>query len=114
MADKEQVKDTSSTATQPPGAPETSSPAGFGNILGMSTAWMEAMNDLSAELASFVAERIKQDVKTQHEMLHCKDIAAFQHIQAQFIQKALDQYHAETGKLVEIGNKAFTLKSSEG
>ena len=82
--------------------------AGLGNMLGMGTAWMEAMGDMSAEMAGFIAERIKEDVKTQHEILHCKNVADLQHIQARFIQKAMDQYQAETGKLVEMGKKAST------
>jgi phage gp36-like protein len=81
--------------------------AGFGNMVGMNTAWLEALSDMSAEVAGFVAERIKQDVKTQHEILHCKDVNDIQHIQAQFIQKAIDQYRDETGKLVEMGSKTF-------
>jgi len=36
-----------------------------------------------------------------------------QHVQAQFFQKAIDQYQAETGKLVEMTNKAFTPKSDD-
>ncbi|UWR21828.1 phasin family protein [Sulfitobacter sp. S190] len=82
--------------------------AGMGNLLGIGTAWLEAMSAMSAEVAGFVAERIKEDVKTQHEILHCKNVADLQHIQGQFMQKALDQYQAETGKLVEMGTKAFT------
>lgn len=81
--------------------------AGMGNLLGMTTAWMEALSDMGAEMVSFVAERIKEDVNTQHEILHCKNVEDLQHIQAKFMQKAMDQYHAETGKLVEMGTKAF-------
>lgn len=86
--------------------------AGLGNMLGMSTAWVEAVGEMSAEVASFVADRIKEDVKTQHEILHCKNVADLQHIQAEFIQKAMDQYQAETGKLVEMGKKAFTPETN--
>jgi len=82
--------------------------AGLGNLMGMGTAWVEAMAAMSAEVAEFVAERIREDVKTQHEILHCKNVADLQHIQAQFVQTALDQYQAETGKLVELSTKAFT------
>ena len=84
--------------------------AGFGNMLGMSSAWMEALSDMGAEMVSFVSDRIKEDVKTQHEILHCKNVAELQHIQAQFIQKAIDQYQAETGKLVEMSTQAFAAK----
>ena len=85
--------------------------AGFTNLMGMGTAWMEAMSEMSAELANFVAERIKEDVKTQHEILNCKNVADLQHIQAKFVQKAIDQYQAETGKLVEMSQKAFAPKT---
>ena len=86
--------------------------AGFGSMMGMSTAWLEALSDMSAEMTSFVAERIREDVKTQHEMLHCKDIASLQHIQAEFVQKAIDQYQRETGKLVEMTTSAFAPKKN--
>ncbi|MCV3271502.1 phasin family protein [Roseobacter sinensis] len=85
--------------------------AGLGNMLGMSTAWVEAMGDMGAEVASFIAERIKEDVKTQHQILHCKNVGDLQQIQAEFIQKAMDQYQAETGKLVEMSRKAFAPKA---
>ncbi|WP_299961306.1 phasin family protein [uncultured Roseobacter sp.] len=81
--------------------------AGLGNMLGMSSAWIETMGDMGAEVASFVADRIKEDVKTQHEILHCKNMTELQAIQTEFVQKALDQYQAETGKLVEMGTKTF-------
>jgi hypothetical protein len=87
--------------------------AGFGNMLGMGTAWVEALSDWNAEVVSFVADRIKEDVKTQHEILHCKNVGELQHIQAQFIQKAIDQYQAETGKLVEMSGKIFTPPNSK-
>ncbi|MDU8911610.1 phasin family protein [Aestuariicoccus sp. MJ-SS9] len=87
--------------------------AGFGNFAAMGTAWMEAMSDIGAEAMSFVAERLKEDVKTQHEMLHCKDMDQLQHIQAEFVQKAIDQYQEETGKLVEMSTQAFQPPKSE-
>lgn len=82
--------------------------AGFGNMMGLGTAWAEAFGDMSSEFATFVAERIKEDVKTQHEILHCKSVNDLQHIQGQFVQKAIDQYQAETGKLLEMGTKMFS------
>ncbi len=87
--------------------------AGFGNVMGMSTAWIEAVSDMSAEVVSFVADRIQEDVKAQHKMLHCKNVGELQHIQAEFFQKAVDQYQAETGKLVEMGAAAFAPESDD-
>ncbi|WP_208347964.1 phasin family protein [Pseudaestuariivita rosea] len=78
---------------------------GFGSLTWMGTAWLENLGDVGSELLSFVAERVQEDVKTQHALLHCKNVEEMRHIQAQFIQKAIDQYTAETGKLVEMGNE---------
>jgi hypothetical protein len=82
--------------------------AGFGNIMGANSGWLESLGDMGAEAMSFVVERIKEDVKTQHEIMHCKDVAEIQHIQSRFVQNAIDQYQAETGKLVQMGTSAFT------
>jgi len=81
--------------------------AGFGATAMMGTAWVEAMSDLGAEVLSFVADRVKEDVRTQHEILHAKDVTEVQAIQARFIQQAVDQYSAETGKMVEMGQSAL-------
>ena len=75
---------------------------GFGNMTSLGVAWIEALGEMGSEVVSFVADRIKEEVKTQHEILHCKDPKELQEIQARFVQKAVDQYSAETGKLVEM------------
>ena len=114
MANKPETQDQTSKTPNPPlDALTQLSEAGLGNMMGMGTAWVEAVSNLSAEVASFLAERIKEDVKTQHEILHCKNVSDLQHIQAKFMQKAMDQYQAETGKLVEMGTKAFAPKDSK-
>ncbi|WP_299692155.1 phasin family protein [uncultured Tateyamaria sp.] len=112
MAGKSPSDDTKSTPDAPLSAITQLQEAGLGSMVGMGTAWLEAVSDMSAEVAHFIAERIKEDVKTQHEILHCKNVADLQSIQAEFIQTAVDQYQAETGKLVEMGTKAFAPKES--
>ncbi len=71
----------------------------FGQV-GM--AWMEAMSDVGSEFLHFVSERVQQDVATQHKLLHCTDMEELRHVQAEFVQKAIDDYTAETGKMVEL------------
>ncbi len=71
----------------------------------MSRAWIENMSDLGSEITTFVAQRISEDVRTQHAILHCKTLPELQHIQAEFMQRALDDYSAETGKLVKMSNE---------
>ncbi|MBT8409216.1 MAG: phasin family protein, partial [Alphaproteobacteria bacterium] len=99
----QQSKEQKSTATESALGPLAElQKAGLGNLMGMNAAWLEHLSDMSAEVLSFVAERVKEDVKTQHEILHCKDVNEMQAIQSRFLQKAIDQYQAETGKLVEM------------
>jgi phage gp36-like protein len=114
MADKSQTQNPETSATETPFSATTQlQDAGFGNMMGMGTAWVEALSDMSAEVVSFMADRIKEDVKTQHKILHCKNAADLQHIQSQFMQNAMDQYNAETGKLVEMGTKVFGSKETK-
>ena len=87
--------------------------SGFGNLMGGNAAWIESLGKMSAEFASFVAERINEDVKAQHEMMHCHDASELQKIQGQFVQTALDQYQAETDKLVQMGISALSNATEE-
>lgn len=76
--------------------------AGLGSLSWMGVAWIEAMGDLGAEVASFIAERIREDAKTQHEILHATNAEDLQRVQGEFLQRAIDQYTAETGRIVEL------------
>lgn len=67
--------------------------------------WLERMADVGSEMLSFMAARVGEDVQTQHALMHAKGVAEVQHIQAQFFQKAMDDYAAETAKLVTMGKK---------
>ena len=53
---------------------------------------------------------------TQNMILNCRDASELQRIQAEFIQKAIRQYQAETGKLMEISSAAFSnfMKGAKG
>ena len=87
---------------------------GFGNMTGFGTAWIEGMSDLGAEVLGFVANRVKEDVQAQHEMLHCKDLTELQKMQTKFVKKAIEQYTAETGKLVDMSNSVISNAVAQG
>ena len=76
-----------------------------GSAARMYMAWFEGMGEIGREAAQFVAERIAEDLKTQHAILHCRNSAELMQIQRDFLQRALDQYVAEGGKLVQMGNE---------
>lgn len=77
--------------------------AGLGAAAWMSAGMIEALTAMGNEVMQFVTARIAEDMKTQHALLTCKDIAEAQRIQAEFVKTALEQYTASTGKLVELG-----------
>lgn len=82
--------------------------AGLGSLSWLGAKWLENLGDVGAEWLSFVAARVREDVKTQHELLHAKTIGEVQHIQAQFLRTAMDDYRQETGKIVELCSNAMT------
>jgi hypothetical protein len=83
--------------------PQEAFAAAFGPWGQMGAAWAEAMSGLGGEVMRFLTERVQQDVATQQKLLHATSLDEVRHIQAEFVQKAIDQYTAETGRMVEIG-----------
>lgn len=81
--------------------------AGLGALNWFGAPTIEHMSALGAEWMSFVAERVKEDVALQHSLLHAKSPEDVQHLQMTFLQKAMDQYAAETGKMAELSSKLF-------
>ncbi|WP_322892807.1 MULTISPECIES: phasin family protein [unclassified Yoonia] len=67
--------------------------------------WMDNMARMTGEIATFVTARIKEDVQTRQALMQCKTLSEVQHVQAAFMQKAVAQYQAETGKLIEMTTK---------
>lgn len=86
---------------------------GLSNLLRLSVVGMDAVAAMNVELIEFMGERIREDFKTQHDILQCKSLEELQHVQAQFFQTAMDQYHDEAGKLVELGSNALEPDSAD-
>lgn len=76
--------------------------AGLGSMSWMGSAWTDAVSEMGSEVLSFMADRVREDVKTQQDLLHCKTPQEVQRVQAEFVEKAVAQYTAETGKLFDM------------
>lgn len=74
----------------------------------MDAAWFESLSQIGREYITFIAERVKEDVKAQQALMQCKTLTEMQSVQADFIQTAFAQYQAETGKLVAMGGEMVT------
>jgi len=81
--------------------------AGLGSLSWLGTKWVETIGDMGAEWLRFTADRVTRDVETQHELLHAKSLQEVQHIQAGFLQRAMDDYQDETGKMVQFCSDAM-------
>lgn len=107
MASKEETG-TETSASEASDAMAARRQAGVEDVMGLGTAWAAMVSDLSAEMLGFLSDRIREDLKTQHRLFHCRDVHELREIQAEFLQKAIDQYQAETGKLIEMSSNAFS------
>jgi alpha-galactosidase/6-phospho-beta-glucosidase family protein len=77
--------------------------SGFDPMGLMHTGWFEKVADFNNEVANFVADRIREDAKTQSALLKCKSAEELQKVQMTFLEKTYAQYTLETGKLVKMG-----------
>lgn len=70
--------------------------------------WMERMSDMGAEMLEFYTQRVQEDVELYHKLLHCKDLAAMQEIQGEFLQRMINRYTEETGKIIDMSKTAMS------
>jgi hypothetical protein len=80
------------------------------NMEAAGAAILEGLTKAQAEISDFVAERIRQDVETQAEMLRCRTLDDVRDLQTRFFETAFDQYAAEASRLMKIG--ADTMQRS--
>jgi hypothetical protein len=66
---------------------------------------LEGMTAMQREIMEFGNARLRQDLETQEELKNCKDIQEAFRMQAEFAQKAMQQYAEEMSKLVELSTK---------
>lgn len=79
--------------------------AAFGPWGQVGAAWADTMSGLGAEAMRFLAARVQEDVGLQRQLLHASSLDELRHLQAAFVQKAIDQYVAETGRMVEMNGE---------
>jgi len=72
-----------------------------------SRAMLEGIEKVRQEVADFVSTRIRHDMETQQELLRCRNFDELREVQTRFIKTAMDQYTAESTRLVEIGSEVI-------
>jgi len=71
----------------------------------LGTKFVDTWFEVGEEMFAFTADRIREDIKTQHEILHCKSPMDLQKVQAGYVKKALSDYRNHSGRLVELGGQ---------
>jgi len=79
----------------------------MGRMTAFNAAVAESMGRYGQEFVGFVQERLAEDAKTQQELLACRDLNKLAEIQNQFLERAMQQYTDETGRLVDLGREMF-------
>ena len=74
-------------------------------MLKANEAMLEGMIALQREILEFGTARLHQDMEIQGELAKCKDLQEAWKMQAEFAQKAMQQYSAQTAKLVDLSAK---------
>jgi hypothetical protein len=92
---------------------QTMQDAGIPTLPGIGTDWMEMMTNINREMLEFTTARIKEDAQTQNDLLQAKGFDDVQKIQTQFFQKAMDDYTAESAKLMDMVKTAAPKDKSD-
>lgn len=79
----------------------------MGRMTAFNSAVAEAMGRYGQEFMSFVQARLAEDAKTQQELMNCRDMNEMAAIQSKFMERTMQQYTDETGKLVDLGREIF-------
>jgi hypothetical protein len=73
---------------------------------------LEGMARVQKEVVDFVSTRIRQDMETQKELLRCRNFDELREVQTRFLKTAMDQYAAESKRLMQLGSEVFARSAN--
>lgn len=86
---------------------------GFGSMSMIGANWAERMAEHWAELGSemldFMAERVHEDVAFRHQLFQCRDMGELHKLQADFVQRMIDRYTEEAGRVMEMNARIWQV-----
>lgn len=71
------------------------------------TSLFTGLNEMQREIADFVAKRIREDMETQQELLRCRTFDDVRDVQTRFFRTAMEQYAAETSRLMKLATETM-------
>jgi hypothetical protein len=66
---------------------------------------LEGVGRVQQEIAQFVSTRVREDLETQQQLLRCRSLDDLREVQFRFVKTAMDQYSAETARLMKLGSE---------
>ena len=73
-----------------------------------SRAYVSGMAAVNGEVFRFVTQRLRHDVEVGQSLAGCEDFSKAASLQQEWARKAMDDYMAEAGRLMELASKATT------
>ena len=77
---------------------------------------IEGFVEARKRITDFLADRIRQDIEVQSELLGCRNLDDVREVQSRFFRAAIDQYAAEASRMMRLGTDvmAKSLDRSRG
>jgi hypothetical protein len=69
---------------------------------------LEGVGRVQQEIAQFVSTRVREDLETQQQLLRCRSLDDLREVQFRFVKTAMDQYSAETARLMKLGSEMLS------
>ena len=82
--------------------------AAIGMISKACEAYMNGFAEVNAEAMNFMSARLRQDAELGQALAECRDWNAMTSLQQNWSRKAMEDYAAETRKLMELNSRVMT------
>ncbi len=77
-------------------------------------ALVEGFTEARKRIADFVAERLRQDIEIQGQLLSCRTLDDVRDVQSRFFRSAVDQYAAEASRMMQLGTDVVARTVPKG
>ena len=74
----------------------------------------EGFAEARKRIADFVAERLRQDIEIQGQLLSCRTLDDVRDVQSRFFRSAVDHYAAEASRMMQLGTDVVARTLPKG
>jgi hypothetical protein len=75
---------------------------------------LDGATRMQQEIVDFVSARVREDMETQKELLRCRSFDDVREVQTRFFRTAMEQYAAESKRLMDLGSDVIHRPANRG